>query len=75
MLKRIVRVTKLGLSQNGDALRNQMPEVWYQPQSVRGMFYITEDIVQLNFEIDFYLGPQLIRVETTNNIYVLVEEK
>lgn len=69
-MKNIIGVTKMGLSENSHAY--PIPEIWYQMPCTRGMLYIMEDIKQLNFKTDLLNGPELIRVETTNAIYVKV---
>lgn len=71
-MKRIIRVSNLGLGHTSHI--HPVPEVWYQLPLMRGMLYVMEDIEQLNFKTDFHHGPVLIRVETTNFIYVLVKE-
>lgn len=67
-MKRIVRVSQMALGNPTAAY--PIPEVWYQYPVTRGMMPVMEDIHQLTFDPD--KGNALIRVETTNIIYVKV---
>lgn len=68
-MKKIIRVRHMAISHASSDPTE--PEVHYRQEGGTGI-YITEDILEMRFESVPFRGRHLVRVETTNFIYVKV---